>query len=74
MLIIQRRVGQRIVVGGGVEITVVGVTRGGVRLGVIAPRGIAVLRGEVHDAVADANRAAAELVEIPLDLAEEESC
>lgn len=73
MLIIQRRVGQRIVVGGGVELTVLGVTRGHVRLGVIAPRGIVVLRGEVHDAVAEANRAAAEIVDLPLDLAEEES-
>lgn len=59
MLIVQRRVGQRIVIGGGIEITVATVTRGGVRLGVIAPRGIPVLRGEVHDAVAAANAAAA---------------
>jgi carbon storage regulator len=59
MLILQRRVGQRIVVSGGVEITVTAVTKGGVRLAVSAPRGVAVLRGEVHDEVAQANARAA---------------
>lgn len=59
MLILQRRVGQRIVVSGGVEITVTAVTKSGVRLAVSAPRGVAVLRGEVHDAVAEANAQAA---------------
>ena len=52
MLILQRRVGQRIVVSGGVEITVTAVTKRGVRLAVSAPKGISVLRGEVHDAIA----------------------
>jgi carbon storage regulator len=60
MLILQRRVGQRIVVGGEVEITVTAVTKRGVRLAVSAPAGIAVLRGEVHDAVAKANAQAAD--------------
>jgi carbon storage regulator len=59
MLIVQRRVGERIVLTGGIEITVVEVTRRGVRLGVTAPRGIAVVRGEVHDAIVAANNAAA---------------
>ena len=58
MLIIQRHVGQRIVVGGGIDIVVTAVTRGGVRLGVTASRGISVLRGEVYDAVVEANAAA----------------
>jgi carbon storage regulator len=59
MLIVQRRVGQRIVVGQGIEIVVTNVGRGGVRLGVIAPRGVAVLRGEVYDAIVAENLAAA---------------
>jgi len=60
MLIIQRRVGERIVMSNGVEITVAAVTKRGVRLALQAPAGIVVLRGEVHDAVAAANAAAAE--------------
>jgi len=59
MLILQRRVGERIVLTGGIEITVTGITKRGVRLAVNAPRGVAVLRGEVHDAIADANARAA---------------
>lgn len=58
MLIIQRRVGERIVISNGVEITIAEVTKRGVRLAVRAPDGIVVLRGEVHDEVAAANAAA----------------
>jgi carbon storage regulator len=59
MLILHRRVGQRIVLTGGIEITVSEISRGGVRLAVTAPPGVAILRGEVHDAVVAANHAAA---------------
>ncbi len=62
MLILQRRVGERIVLSGGIEITVTGITKRGVRLAVSAPRGVEVLRGEVHDAIADANVRAADTV------------
>lgn len=65
MLIVQRRVGERIVLTGGIEITIVEVSRRGVRLGVTAPRGVAVIRGEVHDAVAAANSAAADSNALP---------
>jgi carbon storage regulator len=67
MLILQRRVGQRIVVSGGIEITVTSVSKGGVRLAVNAPRGIAVLRGEVYDEVAKANARAADMEGAALD-------
>ena len=60
MLILQRRVGQRIVVSGGIEITVTGVTKTGVRLAVNAPRGVSVLRGEVYDEIAQANARASD--------------
>jgi carbon storage regulator len=60
MLIVRRRIGERIVIGGGIEITVTEAQKGSVRLGVIAPRGVLVLRGEVHDAIAAANAAAFE--------------
>jgi carbon storage regulator len=67
MLILQRRVGQRIVVSGGIEITVTSVSKGGVRLAVKAPRGVAVLRGEVYDEVANANARAADMEGAALD-------
>ena len=55
MLIVQRRVGQRIVLTGGIEVVLTSIDRGGVRLGVIAPRGVSILRGEVYDAIVAAN-------------------
>ncbi len=59
MLIIQRRVGERIVMSNGVEITVTAVTKRGTRLALKVPDGLVVLRGEVHDAIARANAEAA---------------
>jgi carbon storage regulator CsrA len=59
MLILQRRVGERVVVSGGIEITVTAVTKRGVKLAVSAPPGVSVLRGEVHDAIVQANAQAA---------------
>ncbi|MEO8798139.1 MAG: carbon storage regulator [Polyangiaceae bacterium] len=60
MLIIQRKVGERIKVGDSIEITVQSTTRGGVRLAITAPKNMSVIRGEVHDAIAHANAAATE--------------
>jgi len=59
MLVIHRKVGERIVLSGGIEVTVVSTSRGGVRLAVTAPRDVVMARGEVHDAVAFSNAAAA---------------
>jgi carbon storage regulator len=59
MLIIQRRLGERIVMSNGIEITVVAVTKRGVRLAMTIPDGLVVLRGEVYDSVVAANAAAA---------------
>jgi sRNA-binding carbon storage regulator CsrA len=43
----------------GIEITVTAVTKRGARLALRVPAGITVLRGEVHDAIATSNAAAA---------------
>jgi carbon storage regulator CsrA len=67
MLIFQRRVGDRIVMSGGIEITVAAITKSGVKLAVRAPRGVAVLRGEVHDSIAAANAQAARSNGEPLE-------
>jgi carbon storage regulator len=60
MLVISRRKGQRIVIGDDIELVVTSVTRNTVKLGIKASRGLAVLRGEVRDAILEANRVAAE--------------
>jgi len=59
MLIIARRKGQRILLGDDVEVIVTELSKGVVKLGIVAPASCTILRGETKD-VADANRAAAE--------------
>jgi carbon storage regulator len=47
MLILRRKIGERIVIDGRIEVTVLRVRGGRVRLGVAAPRSVRVLREEV---------------------------
>jgi carbon storage regulator CsrA len=58
MLIVRRRAGQRLVVAGTVQITVAEVARGSVRLEVVAPQGVSVMRGEVFERIHTANKEA----------------
>ena len=57
MLVIRRRAGESLLVGDSVEVEVLEVTQGQVKLGIRAPREIVVLRKEVRIA-AEENRAA----------------
>ncbi len=50
MLVLSRKVGERILLGEKIKITVVRVSGGGVRLGIEAPADIAVIREEVAQA------------------------
>ena len=47
MLVLSRKVGERIVVNNEIRITVVRVTNGGVRIGIEAPDGTPVVREEL---------------------------
>lgn len=58
MLVLSRRVGERLLIGDDIVITVLEVRSDGVRLGIDAPRTIAVNRAEVIEAVKEANVAA----------------
>lgn len=58
MLVVARRKGQRIVLGGDIVIVVSEVSRGTVKLGISAPPRCTILRGEVHEAIEQANREA----------------
>ena len=49
MLILTRRVGESLIIGDDVTITVLGVKGNQVRIGVDAPRDVAVHREEIHD-------------------------
>lgn len=59
MLILGRRVGESVVIDGGITVVVLACDRGGVRLGVEAPGAVSILRGELVQQVAEENRRAA---------------
>jgi len=59
VLIVARRKGQRIRIGENIEVVVTELSRGEVRLGIVAPKEVPVVREEIRRAVEDANRAAA---------------
>lgn len=51
MLVLSRRVGEKIIIGDEITITIVRVSQGTVRIGVDAPRDMMVIRQEVADAI-----------------------
>ena len=55
MLVLSRKVGERILIGDHIAVTVVRVGQGMVRIGVEAPRDYSILREEVKDRQATAN-------------------
>ncbi|HEY0464303.1 MAG TPA: carbon storage regulator, partial [Polyangiaceae bacterium] len=56
MLIGTRRKVHRIVLGHDIEIVITDISRSGVKIGIVAPNSMTILRGEVRDAVEQANR------------------
>ncbi|QHT56906.1 carbon storage regulator CsrA [Cellulomonas sp. H30R-01] len=59
MLVLSRRVGERLVIGDDIVVTVIEVRSDGVRLGIDAPRDVRVHRAEVLEALTAANAEAA---------------
>lgn len=60
MLVLSRKVNETIVIGDDIEIMVVALEGDRVRLGVKAPPGVSVHRGEIYEAIREENRRAAE--------------
>jgi carbon storage regulator len=48
MLVLSRKVGERILIGGNISVTVVRITGSGVRIGIEAPTDMAVIRQELE--------------------------
>jgi carbon storage regulator len=59
MLILARRIGESIVIGDQVEVSVVDIKGDQVKLGINAPRSVPVFRHEVYQAIQEENRRAA---------------
>ncbi len=61
MLVLTRKVGERLLIGDNVRITIVKVAGGGVRLGIEAPPELAVVREELQQELRVARRGHADL-------------
>jgi carbon storage regulator len=59
VLVLSRKIGQRILIGDKITVTVVKVGHGGVRIGVEAPPELAVVREELANAMNQAEQALA---------------
>lgn len=67
MLVLSRRVGERLMIGDDIVVTILEVRSDGVRIGIEAPRSIAVNRAEVLEAVKEANVAALAATDAAVD-------
>lgn len=61
MLVVTRKVGESIMIGDDVEISIVKLGDGSVKIGVEAPKDIKVLRKEIFEAVKSENKLAANI-------------
>lgn len=73
MLTLTRREGERIAIGDEVEITIVDIGRGKVRIGIHAPRQLAIVRSEVLARIEAENRRATAELAPPLAAAPDDS-
>ena len=67
MLILQRKAGESLFIGDEIEVSVLSVEAGRVRLAIDAPKSVSILRSELKIA-ADTNREAADEKAFPLEL------
>ncbi|TFG82696.1 MAG: carbon storage regulator CsrA [Spirochaetales bacterium] len=70
MLILTRKLNEKVVIGDGIVVSVVEVRGDQVKLGIEAPKSIKVYRQEIYEAIQDENRRAADssLELPPIDL------
>lgn len=59
MLVLSRRVGERLIIGNDIVVTIIDVRSDGVRVGIDAPREVKVTRAEIFEAVEQTNVEAA---------------
>lgn len=62
MLVLSRKIGESIKIGDNVTIRVTDVRGEIVRIAIDAPREVKIYRGEVYEAISEANKAAANIV------------
>lgn len=56
MLVLSRKVGESIRIGAEIQVKVVGISGGQIKLAIAAPRSESIYREEIYEKIADANR------------------
>lgn len=63
MLILSRKEGESILLGNNIKITIAGISKGGVKVGIDAPKNMMILRSELAEEVANENKQAINLAD-----------
>ena len=58
MLVLSRKKGESLVIGANIEVKVLGIEGEQVKIGIIAPRSVAVHRSEVYESIQEQNKEA----------------
>ncbi|RAV03105.1 carbon storage regulator CsrA [Paenibacillus sp. YN15] len=61
MLVLSRKKGEAIIIGDGIEVTVLGVEGDVVKLGIQAPKEVDIYRKEIYTGIQEANKEAAKM-------------
>ena len=61
MLVLSRKLGESIVIGEDIHLTILDSQNGEVKIGIAAPKEISILRKEIYDEVKEQNKASAEV-------------
>ena len=64
MLALTRKIGEKIVIGDNIVLTVVDVKGDSVRIGVDAPKEVKIYRGEIYDSIVAENKQSASPVDL----------
>ena len=55
MLILSRKIGEKIKIGNNVVLNILGIARNNVRIGIDAPKHITILRNEIYESIEEEN-------------------
>ena len=64
MLVISRKINEKIKIGNDIEITIVSIDKNQVKIGIEAPKNVTILRAELIEQITKENKKAAQTVDI----------